>query len=278
MTFGHLWPTQTNYTDQGRGLTGFLKVSVNRLPLFKMVRVLMCHNFKEQKVFSDAYEPCAKAYSISRDLVFICTAKSHVFVYSLSEDGFPLRFQFPLISTATDMIFSDVGNFIFTKEITRKDKAGHFTARVYFNWSKWRQEFANHKTKVINLGFSFSQSFSLEPNVLTTLEVQSRFSVRSISCCPVSTNIAVATETTISVYRRCVDCPFDFQRLYIVEPGFSIYTLVICEQFVAFTSTSEVRVLQVTTTSDTPSLLEQGFDRCVGFGLNAHAFLAVLKT
>ena len=80
------------------------------------------------------------------------------------------------------------------------------------------------------------------------------------------------------MYRRCVDCPFDFQRLYIVEPGFSIYTLVICEQFVAFTSTSEVRVLQVTTTSDTPSLLEQGFDRCVGFGLNAHAFLAVLKT
>jgi hypothetical protein len=221
----------------------------------------MCHNFKEQKVFSDAYEPSAQAYSASKDLVFICTAKAHVFVYSLSEDGFPLLSQFPLISTATDMIFNDTGDFIFTKEITRKDKANHFAARVYFNWSKWRQEFANHKRKVLQLGFSFTQSFSLEPNALTALEVQSRFSVRSISCCPVSTNIGVATETTVSVYRQCVECPFDFQRQYIVEPGFSIYRLVLCEQFVAFTSTSEVRVLQVTTNGDIPSLLEERNDR-----------------
>ena len=205
----------------------------------------MCHNFKEQKVFSDAYEPSTTAYSLSRDLVFICTTKGHVFVYSLSQDGFPLLYQFPILSTATEMIFNDTGDFIFTKELTRQDKTNHFTARVYFNWSKWREELRNNKTKIVQVGFSFSQSFSLEPNALTALEVQSRFSVRSISCCPVSTNIAVATETTIAVYRRCLECPFDFQRMYIVEPGFSIYRLAICEQFVAFTSTSEVRVLHV---------------------------------
>ena len=227
--------------------------------LQKMVRVLMCHNFKEQKVFSDAYEPSAKAYSSTRDLVFIATSQAHVFVYSLSQNGFPLLFQFPLISTATDMIFNDVGDFIFTKEITRKDKPGHFSARVYFNWSKWKKEFDNHKMKVVRLGFSVTQSFCLEPDALTVMEVQSRFSVRCISSCPVSTNIAVATETTVSVYRRCFKCPFDFQRLYIVEPGFSIYKLVIFEQFVALTSTNEVRVLQVMMSGDKPSLSEQSF-------------------
>ena len=222
-----------------------------------MVRVLMCHNFKEQKVFSDAYKPSAKAYSITRDLVFICTSKAHVFVYSLLEDGFPLLFQFPLLSTATDMIFNDVGDFIFTKEITRRDKPGHFSARVYFNWSKWKKEFACNKMKLVHLGFSFTQSFCLEPNALTAVEVQTRFSVRSISSCPVSTNIAVATETVISVYRRCLECPFDFQRLYIIEPGFSIYKIVLFEQFVALTSTNEVRVLKITMNGDRSSLLEQ---------------------
>ena len=222
-----------------------------------MVRVLMCHNFKEQKVFSDAYKPSAKTYSITRDLVFICTSKGHVFVYSLLEDGFPLLFQFPLLSTATDMIFNDIGDFIFTKEITRKDKPDHFSARVYFNWSKWKKEFANSKMKVVHLGFSFTQSFCLEPNAFTAVEVQSRFSVRSISSCPVSTNIAVATETVVSVYRCCFECPFDFQRLYIVEPGFSIYKIVLCEEFVALTSTNEVRVLQITMNGDRSSLLEQ---------------------
>ena len=226
-----------------------------------MVRVLMCHSFKDQKVFSDAYEPTRTAYSLERDLVFVCTAKDHVFVYSLAEDGFPLLYQFPLLSVATDLICNDTGDFIFTNEMTRKDKPNHFTARVYFNWSKWRKEFANRKTKVLQLGFSFAPCFALEPNVLTAVEVQSRFSVRSISCCPVSTNIAVATETTVSVYRRCAECPFDFQRLYIVEPGFSIYRLVICEQFVAFSSASEVRVLQVTLDGEAPSFLEQSISK-----------------
>ena len=224
-----------------------------------MVRVLMCHNFTEQKVFSDAYQPSVTAYSYSRDLVFICTAKAHVFVYSLAEDGFPLLYQFPLLSVATEMMYNDIGDFIFAKEITRRDKPSHFSARVYFNWSKWREGFTSYKTKILQVGYSFTQSFSLEPNALTALEVQCRFSVRGIASCPVSTNIAVATETTICVYKRCVECYFDFQRLYIVEPGFSIYRLVICEQFVAFTSTSEVRVLQVTMSGGIPSLSESTF-------------------
>lgn len=210
-----------------------------------MVRVFMCHNFKEQKVFSDAYEPSAKAYSVSRDLVFICTAKAHIFVYSLSEDGFPLLYQFPLQYAASEMIFNDIGDFLFTKEFLKKDKTNHFTARVYFNWSKWRPEFANNKTKILQLGFSSRQSFPLERNALTALEILSPFSVHSISSCPVSTNIAAASETKVSVYGRCAECHFDFMLLYIVEPGFSIYRVVICEQFVALTSASEVRVLQV---------------------------------
>ncbi|XP_028394225.1 uncharacterized protein LOC114518433 [Dendronephthya gigantea] len=211
-----------------------------------MVRVLMCHSFKDQKIFSDAYEPSTTGYSIAKDMVFICTVKGHVYVYSVSEDGFPLLCQFPLVSVATDMIFNDIGNFVFTREITRKDKPNNFTARVYFNWSKWREEFANHKTKVLQCGFSLAQSYSLEPYALTVVEMQTRSSVNTLSSCPVTTNIAVGTETTVLVYSRCVECPFDFQKLYMVEVGFSIFKVVICEQFIAITSDCELRVLQVT--------------------------------
>ena len=215
-----------------------------------MVRVLMCHSFKDQKIFSDAYEPNTIAYSIAKDMVFICTSEGHVFVYSVSEDGFPLLYQFPLVYVATDMIFNDNGDFVFTREITRKDKPNHFTARVYFNWSKWRKELANHKPKILQQSFSFARSYSLEPYALTVVEMQSRSSVVTLSSCPVSTNIAVGTETTVLVYGRCVECPFDFQKLYMVEPGFSKFKIVICEQFIAFTSAREILVLQVTQAGD----------------------------
>ncbi|XP_046851018.1 uncharacterized protein LOC124444440 [Xenia sp. Carnegie-2017] len=208
-----------------------------------MVRVLICHNFQERKVFSDAYEAIAIAYSISRDAVFISTKQGHVFVYSLSEDGFPLLCQFPTVSVATEIIFGNVGCFLFTKEMIRKDKRNSFTARVYFNWSKWVEHVA--KIQPVQIGFSLTENYSVDESVPVALEVPSKSSVCAICCCPVSSNIAVAAESTITVYEQCKQCSYDFQRLYTIEASFSMNQLAICKQYVAFTSTCEVRVLQV---------------------------------
>lgn len=223
----------------------------------------MCHSFKQQKVFSDAYEPTSISCSVLEDLVFVATSLSEVFVYSLLEDGFPLVHRFPSVSVAKEIIFSNVGNYILTREATRKDKPSYCTARVYVNWSKWCQS-EGSKMKIHQVGYSVtrpatSTSPELEGETMTVVEILSRFAVCALSCCPTSGNVAVATETAVSLYKVCRDGPFDLQKLYVVEPGFCIQKLAICEQFVAFTSASEVRVLRIAL--DGQSVVEQSLTK-----------------
>lgn len=230
---------------------------------FKMVRVLKCHNFKEQKVFSDAYEPTSIACSVSKDLVFVASSDSQVFVYSLVDDGFPQVCHFPLVSPSKELIFSDIGNYVLSKETTRKDKPGHYTARVYFNWSKplEGEGKSSHKIKVYQIGYSVTRSYTSKPETLTAVEILSRFSVHALTRCPSTGSIAVATETAVTIYKRFVDYPFDLQRVYVVEPGFSIHKLAICEHFVAFASTTEVRVLRVTFNGQTALSYERSWSK-----------------
>lgn len=72
-----------------------------------MVRVLTCHHFAYQEVFTTEDEP-DRLYA-DDDKVFVATSQCFVEVHSLKEHGCPLLAKFPTVAPVKEIIYSRHG-------------------------------------------------------------------------------------------------------------------------------------------------------------------------
>ena len=72
-----------------------------------MVRVLRCHHFKSQEVFTTDNEP--HTMYTAADMVFVAMDQCFIAVHSLKEPGCPEIFRFPTIAPVKQVVYSEAG-------------------------------------------------------------------------------------------------------------------------------------------------------------------------
>lgn len=221
-----------------------------------MVRVLLCHYFKSQKVFSESYQPTSLCST--KEFLFVGIGGCKVFVYSLQQANFQLVCQFSTISTAVKLICNDTSNYVATIERRQQRDAMKFS-RVYFNWDKAS---LNEAVRVLVAGHSLFQRDSSYESQFVAIELSSRGAVTAIASCKATGNVVLSTDGKLCFYRQCAaqkkpevnesgtvqgGCQkiCDFEHLLDIEPGFVVRGIDICENYIAYRSKLEFRVVKL---------------------------------
>lgn len=221
-----------------------------------MVRVLLCHYFKSQKVFSESYQPTSLCST--KEFLFVGIGGCKVFVYSLQQPNFQLVCQFSTISTAVKLICNDTSNYVATIERRQQRDAMKFS-RVYFNWDKAS---LNEAVRVLVAGHSLFQRDSTYASQFVAIELSSRGAVTALASCKATGNVVLSTDGKLCLYRQCVSHKkpevtasgtslggsekiYDFEHLLDIEPGFIVRGIDICENFIAYRSRLEFRVVKL---------------------------------
>lgn len=222
-----------------------------------MVRVLLFHYFKSQKVFSESYQPTSLCST--KEFLFVGIGGCKVFVYSLQTPNFPLVCQFSTISTAVKLICNDTSNYIATIERRQQRDAMKYS-RVYFNWDK---STLNEAVRVLVAGHSLFQRDTTYATQFLAIELSSRGAVTAIATCKATGNVILSTDGKLCLYRQCISqkkpevnlpgaCSengsqkiCDFEHLLDIEPGFVVRGIEICENYIAFRSKLEFRVVRL---------------------------------
>lgn len=219
-----------------------------------MVRVLLCHYFKSQRIFSESYQPTSLCST--QEYLFVGIGGCRIFVYSLEQPNFPLICQFSTISTAVKLICNDNSNYLATIERRQQRDATKF-ARVYFNWNKAT---VNEAVRVLVAGHSLLQRNIDYNQQFLAIELSSRSPVTGIASCKASGNVIIATDGKLCLYRQCVVRNVvpevesseyrgvkisDFEHILDIEPGFVVRGIDLCGPYVTFRSKLEVRVIKL---------------------------------
>jgi len=92
------------------------------------------------------------------------------------------------------------------------------------------------------------------------LEIPTQFNVNSISCCPTSGNIAIASEKKVSVFRwngnlsshgsNTSAALQDLEHFLDIEPSMVVKEVVLADSYLAFRSNLDVQILKFAFTSE----------------------------
>ena len=235
---------------------------LEQLTEINMVRVLLCHYFKDQNVFSDSYQPTA--ITTTKEYLFLSTSAMKICVYSLEQPNFPLFCQFPTISKPMKLMCNDHAKYVAAIEskVQRSRSSGgnrQTFARVYFNWSQAslgeavRAVVAGHSKCQKNVESPFTSQFLV-------VELPLAFSPCGISSCPTTGNIIVAGERRMCLFRACGGpvC-YDFELFVEVDPGLTcIRGLAFGDTFLAVMSNLEVRIIKLVFSSAKDAVRSKG--------------------
>lgn len=230
-----------------------------------MVRVLLFHYFKAQRVFFDSFQPTTLAST--KDYLFLATGEMKVFVYSLEHPNFPLLCQFPTMAKPVKLICNEKAKCVLTIESTsrrRNSRAGtklkvHKNSRAYFNWFQANPDEA---VRTYVAGHSRFQSQQTETSCrgFRALEIPTQFNVNSVCCCPASGNIAIASEKKVSVFRWSGNvtaggsdtnaATHDMEHFIDIEPSMAVKEVVLSDSYLALRSNLDVQILKFVFTSD----------------------------
>ena len=246
-----------------------------------MVRVLLFHYFKSQRVFFDSYEPTTLAST--KDYLFLATGEMKVFVYSLEQPNFPLLCQFPTMSKPVKLMCNEKAKCVVTIESSsqrrnsRGSKGKVFkNARAYFNWFKANPDEA---VRTYVAGYSRFQKREAEVNcgAFLALEIPTQFNVSSVSCCPASGNIAIASEKKVTVFRwngslssdgsETSDALQDLEHFLDIEPSMVVKEVVLAGSYLAFRSNLDVQILKFVFSSEGESASSSGSGKSTTSGV-----------
>lgn len=243
-----------------------------------MVRVLLFHYFKAQRVFFDSFQPTA--ITSTTDYLFLATGEMKVLVYSLELPNFPLLCQFPTISTPVKLICNEKAKCVVTIERkTGRRKSGRGSgiqthSRAYFNWFKANLDEA---VRTYVAGHSLHQSQEAEKltgKAFLALEIPTQFNVNSICCCPTSGNIAIASARKVSLFRwsshvssdgmstGAMSC--DMEHFLDIEPSMAVKKLVLSDSYLALRSNLDVQVLKLVFITEQESASASGSGKLPG--------------
>lgn len=238
-----------------------------------MVRVLLFHYFKAQKVFFDSFQPTA--ITSTKDYLFLATEEMKVSVYSLELPNFPLLCQFPTISRPIKLICNEKAKCVVTveKKADRRQSGQsgvHTHSRAYFNWFKAN---LGEAVRTYVAGHSLHQNHEAENSgkSFLVIEIPTHSNVTGICCCPASGNIAIASEKQVRLFRwnnhqsadggasGAASC--DIEHFLDIEPCMAVKDVVLSDSYLAVRSNLDVLVLKLLFMSEQESVSSSGIGK-----------------
>ncbi|XP_066282574.1 BLOC-2 complex member HPS3-like [Branchiostoma lanceolatum] len=213
-----------------------------------MVRVLSCHHFTSQEVFSTKQEP--EVIFGCGDKLFIATVQNVVEVYQVDAKECRHLLGFLTVSAIDQLVYSECGKYVATVEVKSSKQRSLTFVRLYFNWegSDVKQPV---RARIAGVPAGNSQPENTGKQ-LEVVELPLRKSATCIQCCAVTGNLAIGIGSVMSLYRLCSKTVqltgttyTDLDHLLDIHIGFNLAEIALCENYVGGISADEVRVLQV---------------------------------
>ncbi|XP_035692332.1 Hermansky-Pudlak syndrome 3 protein-like [Branchiostoma floridae] len=213
-----------------------------------MVRVLSCHHFTSQEVFSTKQEP--EVIYGSGDKLFIATVHNVVEVYQVNTKECRHLLGFMTVSAIDQLVYSECGKYVATVEVKSSKQRSLTFVRLYFNWE------GSDVTQPVRARIAGVPASNSQPEntgkQLEVVELPLRKSATCIQCCAVTGNLAIGIGSVMSLYRLCsktvqlTETTYtDLDHLLDIHIGFNLAEIALCENYVGGISADEVRVLQV---------------------------------
>lgn len=238
-----------------------------------MVKTFLCHPFNEEKEFTDQYNP--SCFCSTRDSRYLIgSLYGTINVVELNKNTLSGLYKFPSVAIPVKMIFCDQKQFLLSLESRLQDyRTGMLTkemncqARVYCNITMGTiQKQSQHLSSGYSSNLN-SFSHSKEERRLTTIELTGlRQHVTDISLCNINNNIAVSSSRKIYLYayKECEvglsdrGINIDFIRLVEVETTLVIRSVSLASNWLAFSSKTEIRAIQIHLNQPTDHKVYQG--------------------
>ncbi|XP_078672480.1 BLOC-2 complex member HPS3-like isoform X2 [Branchiostoma floridae x Branchiostoma belcheri] len=216
--------------------------------LLTMVRVLSCHHFTSQEVFSTKQEP--EVIFGCGDKLFIATVHNVVEVYQVDTQECRHLLGFLTVSAIDQLVYSECGKYVATVEVKSSKQRSLTFVRLYFNWE------GSDVTQPVRARIAGVPASNSQPEntgkQLEVVELPLRKSASCIQCCAVTGNLAIGIGSVMSLYRLCSKTAqltgmtyTDLDHLLDIHIGFNLAEIALCENYVGGISADEVRVLQV---------------------------------
>lgn len=228
-----------------------------------MVRTFLCHPFVEPKGFADNFEPTAVCFP-QNDSMIISSSNCNIQIYDLKQEDHPQLYTYPTTGVPVSLLYSDNKDFLVSLETRAYDykplKSQHdLNCQVYVYWnfhcittppktpclvhSEYTQNikgnvFAGmytHKFPVIDMGI-------YDP-------------VMDIALCEINDNVAFSARNKVYIYifKEIEYKPsntdqirlIDFFKMIEIDTSFHVRSLSICNDYLAFASRRELRVVQI---------------------------------
>ena len=235
-----------------------------------MVKVCNFSFFDEQRILSPKTgEPLAIA--CSDEHLFVAEEGCVLEVYSLASKE-PIA-QIRTVSPVVQLLYNPRGDCIVTLE--RKNTTSRMFARVYF---KWRESYNDRPMRVSLISsltqglLSGSQSVPAEINELPADETMS---VNCVAVCKESGRIAVGMDSRIRlfcltpVYKGGRVTSHSIEILLDVETGLAVRKVDVFNDYLAFISPREARVLKLSLLNEGPPPVRMGVAESEGSSIVA---------
>ena len=217
-----------------------------------MVRTFLCHPFKEPNSFHDNYEPTA-LWCQHNSHMFIASSNGNIHIYNIDKVGCPKEHKFTSSGVVLKMEYCEKEKFLLTLEtklleykvgITAKSAACQ--VRVYLNLHlsiPYRVY-----TPVAN---GYSDTLDSYDCKFTIVDLCLSNRVSDISLCKIKSNVAAASGSKVHIfaffkkYNDTISTVVDFYPLLEIECKFIIQSVSLYTNWLAFSCSNELRVIQI---------------------------------
>ncbi|GAB6027558.1 Hermansky-Pudlak syndrome 3 [Chamberlinius hualienensis] len=203
------------------------------------------YHFNSHLVFGIDNEPLACC--VAGDKLLVSTLGHSIEVRKLDNYG-SLSHSFNTVDLVKQMIYSGIGKYVATLEVktTRLNLTTH--VRLYFNW----QVEASGMAMRARIAGRVTPSTQSSVGQLEMVELPLKQQACYVNCCPSTANLIIGCARCVSVYRFCVKVhPISKIHFQDVEPlldihvSFLVKEVAICEEYLAFMSSSEVQIVKI---------------------------------
>ncbi len=226
-----------------------------------MVKVCNFSFFNEQRILSPKTgEPLAIACSDKH--LFVAEEGCILEVYLLTSNE-PIA-QLRTVSPVVQILYNPRGDCIVTLE--RKNPTARMFARVYFKWRESTIDRPMRVSLISSLTQGFPSGMSPVSAEINELPADETMSVNCAAVCKASGRIAVGMDHTIRLftltplYESGHVTSHSIEILLDVDTGVTVRKVDVFNDYLAFISACEVRVLKL-------SLLSEGISPAVGGGV-----------
>ena len=225
---------------------------------FNMVKTFLCHSFEDQKEFTDQYNASCFC-STSDNRYIVGSLFGSINILETKSDGIKAMHKFSTVGIPIKIVYCDEKQFLVSLEYRLQDyrtgvstKEMNCQARIYHNIMMGETQ---KQPQPMNSGYSRNINTLLTPSnqdqKFATIELAGfRQSITDISLCKVQNNIAAASLRKVYIYAfkehgSALYPSIDFLRLIEIEATFAIRSLALCSNWLAFSSKTELRVIQI---------------------------------